>query len=297
MLPSLSQSPSISRRRFVSSSVAAAAALQFAPKLYAFTAATCSLTPEQEQGPFYVADELSRSSIADGHPGIPLHLHLTFVDSRTCKPLPNAAIDLWHCDAAGLYAGYTHVSMGPGPGSGPNGEAGPPPQSPPPEGAPFPTRHASHPGPPPNGGPPQMKPTDHLTFCRGIQLTDMQGVATFHTIFPGFYQGRVNHIHMKVRIGGHRNGRHFAAGHTAHTGQIFFPEDLTVKLMQHEPYRSHHIDRTTAAQDGIFNGQGGTQSVAALASMATGYRAELTLTVDPTATPAAVGMGGPPPQD
>jgi protocatechuate 3,4-dioxygenase beta subunit len=36
------------------------------------------------------------------------------------------------------------------------------------------------------------------TFCRGIQLTDAAGAAEFRTIFPGWYTGRVVHIHAKV---------------------------------------------------------------------------------------------------
>ena len=46
-----------------------------------------------------------------------------------------------------------------------------------------------------------MQPTDKLTFCRGIQISGADGGVVFHTIFPGFYQGRTNHIHFKVRIG------------------------------------------------------------------------------------------------
>ena len=38
------------------------------------------------------------------------------------------------------------------------------------------------------------------TFLRGYQVTDGQGQATFTTIFPGWYQGRTIHIHMKFRV-------------------------------------------------------------------------------------------------
>ena len=36
-------------------------------------------------------------------------------------------------------------------------------------------------------------------FLRGFQPTDADGVATFTTIYPGWYQGRAVHIHFKVR--------------------------------------------------------------------------------------------------
>lgn len=282
--------PRIDRRRFLATSIATATALQFAPDLFAETTATCKVNAEQEVGPFYVADELVRSSIAEDRPGTPLHLTLRLLDTRTCKPLSNAAVDLWHCDAAGLYSGYTKTSLGPPPGGDfrggpPPGDHNGPPTGPPPDGFPG--------GPEGPSGPGGMKPSDKLTFCRGIQLTDSAGNVNFQTIFPGFYQGRVNHIHMKIRIGGTRNGLHYAAGHTAHTGQIFFPEDLTTAIMAREPYSAHHIHRTTMAEDMVYNGQHGEAAIAALTHLAKGYRAVITVAVDPTATPKPVGPGGP----
>jgi protocatechuate 3,4-dioxygenase beta subunit len=244
----------------------------------------CALIPEQEVGPFYVADELIRSAIAEGKPGVPLALRIAFADARTCAPLPNAAIDLWHCDAMGQYSGFTSSNLG-----------GPPPG--PPHGVPGP----GHGGPPPNfgpGGPPAAKPTDHLTFLRGIQITGADGIVNFQTIFPGFYQGRVNHVHFKVRLGGHPDQKTYAAGHTAHVGQLFFPEDVSLALMANEPYASHHIHRTTQAEDGVFTQQHGDLAVSHIAPIdsaraAAGYQAQLTVFVDPTATPAPV-MQGPP---
>jgi protocatechuate 3,4-dioxygenase beta subunit len=38
------------------------------------------------------------------------------------------------------------------------------------------------------------------TFMRGIQRTDANGVATFRTVYPGWYQGRTVHIHVKVHV-------------------------------------------------------------------------------------------------
>jgi protocatechuate 3,4-dioxygenase beta subunit len=143
-----------------------------------------------------------------------------------------------------------------------------------------------------------MSPTDKLTFLRGIQLTDADGTVAFHTIFPGFYQGRVNHIHFKVRLAGHPDQRTYTAGHTSHVGQLFFPEDLAAKLMATEPYASHHIHRTTQAEDNVFNHQHGDLSVSAISplhpeNLSAGFHAHLTVAVDPIATPSPVG-GGPP---
>ena len=43
-----------------------------------------------------------------------------------------------------------------------------------------------------------------LTFLRGIQRTDANGLALFKTVYPGWYQGRAVHIHVKVHVGGER---------------------------------------------------------------------------------------------
>jgi len=67
---------------------------------------TCVLTPEQTEGPYYIAGEKVRRNITEGRPGTPLTLRLTVVDSRTCKPIKGAAVDIWHCDASGAYSGF-----------------------------------------------------------------------------------------------------------------------------------------------------------------------------------------------
>lgn len=65
----------------------------------------CVLTPEQEEGPFYIDLARARRDIVEDRPGVPLALALTIVDSNTCKPIRDAAIDVWHCDALGVYSG------------------------------------------------------------------------------------------------------------------------------------------------------------------------------------------------
>lgn len=65
----------------------------------------CVLTPEQEEGPFYIDLARVRRNIVEGRPGVPLALALTVVDADTCEPIPDAAVDIWHCDALGVYSG------------------------------------------------------------------------------------------------------------------------------------------------------------------------------------------------
>jgi protocatechuate 3,4-dioxygenase beta subunit len=289
------------RRGFVTTSLSVAAALGLSRRAAALGVqpTVCTLMPEQEVGPFYIPDELLRGDITEGKPGIPLELRIAVVDSRTCQPLGKAAIDVWQCDALGVYSGFSNMSRmgGPGERGGPGGPEGPGRRGGPPPGEggpPF------GPGGPPfgPGGPPAQTPTDKLTFCRGIQLTKASGIATFKTVFPGFYQGRTNHIHFKVRVDGQAN-QTYEGGHTSHIGQVFFDEAICRTLMELEPYRSHAIHRTTQEEDGIFQGEHGAASLAQLepvkkGDIKRGYRAYLLAGVDPTATPAPVGgRGGP----
>jgi len=65
----------------------------------------CVLAPEQTEGPYYLDDHKVRRNITQGKPGVSLSLRLTVVDVSTCKPIRSAAVDVWHCDAGGVYSG------------------------------------------------------------------------------------------------------------------------------------------------------------------------------------------------
>lgn len=71
----------------------------------ATTKPDCVLTPEQDEGPFYIDLARVRQDIVEDRPGVPLALAVTVVDASTCKPLRDAAVDVWHCDALGRYSG------------------------------------------------------------------------------------------------------------------------------------------------------------------------------------------------
>jgi hypothetical protein len=70
----------------------------------AMAAKACKLTPEVTEGPFYVALERIRRDITEGRPGVPLTLKVRVIDVKRCKPIHSAAVDIWHCDAGGLYS-------------------------------------------------------------------------------------------------------------------------------------------------------------------------------------------------
>lgn len=71
----------------------------------AVTKPDCVLTPAQEEGPFYVDLARVRRDIVEDRQGVPLALAVTVVNASTCEPIRDAAVDVWHCDALGLYSG------------------------------------------------------------------------------------------------------------------------------------------------------------------------------------------------
>jgi protocatechuate 3,4-dioxygenase beta subunit len=102
--------------------------------------------------------------------------------------------------------------------------------------------------------------TSSKTFLRGIQRTDKNGLAVFTTIYPGWYQGRAVHIHVKVHVG----------GNVVHTGQLFFPDTLTREVYKAAPYAARGNPSTTDAQDSIYV-NGGKRGLLALKKVGAGY--------------------------
>jgi len=70
----------------------------------ALAAKACTLTAEQEEGPFYVALDTVREDIVLGQPGLAMTLRITIINSLTCRPLRHAAVDIWHANASGVYS-------------------------------------------------------------------------------------------------------------------------------------------------------------------------------------------------
>lgn len=65
----------------------------------------CTLTPQQTEGPFYLDLDNVRSDITEDREGSPLALAITVVDATSCEPMKDVAVDVWHCDAEGVYSG------------------------------------------------------------------------------------------------------------------------------------------------------------------------------------------------
>ena len=72
----------------------------------------CVVRPQLTAGPYFVDGTLQRSdirsdattgAIAEGTP-LDLAFRVTRIAEDACVPLPGAVVDVWHCDAAGVYS-------------------------------------------------------------------------------------------------------------------------------------------------------------------------------------------------
>jgi protocatechuate 3,4-dioxygenase beta subunit len=107
------------RRGFLGLVSAGTAVLLPARQVLADAAATvagadeaCILTPQSEEGPYYLDPKLVRADITEGKPGVPLALRLRLIEAGSCTPISGARVDIWHCDARGLYSAFREQGDG-----------------------------------------------------------------------------------------------------------------------------------------------------------------------------------------
>jgi protocatechuate 3,4-dioxygenase beta subunit len=93
-------------------SAAATAATSAAAASASAAIPACVVRPALTEGPYFVDEMLQRSDItpdpSDGsvRPGVPLALTfmVSNVQGSSCAPLVGALVDVWHCDAVGVYS-------------------------------------------------------------------------------------------------------------------------------------------------------------------------------------------------
>lgn len=197
---------------------------------------TCTLTASTTQGPYYFDADKIRSDIREDRAGTRLRVVLKVQDSEQCAPLSNAVVEIWHCDAAGLYSGAESLSSG---GGGQPGGT-------PPSGGPGGTPPSGAPGGVPGGGAgdgmADLQPVDDKRYLRGAQVTNGDGIVEFTTIWPGWYRGRTVHIHAMVHVSNAR----------VLTTQLMFDEALNTKVFAQGVYAQHTGRDTFNDGDGIF---------------------------------------------
>jgi protocatechuate 3,4-dioxygenase beta subunit len=197
-------------------------------------AKTCTMSQEETAGPYWFDVDSIRSDIRDGRPGTVLALALRVQNMTACStggqatPIANSVVEIWHCDAGGIYSGFESGSRGQGgPGGGPGGSGG--------------TSDGAY-----SKGDRESKTTDDGTYLRGAQVADASGIVQFTTIFPGWYRGRTTHIHLKVHVD----------KKTVLTSQLFMDDKQSDEIYRAAPYSSHSGRDTHNSNDGIYDPSG-----------------------------------------
>jgi protocatechuate 3,4-dioxygenase beta subunit len=94
----------------------------------------------------------------------------------------------------------------------------------------------------------QQAGTEGKKYLRGFQVTDDNGTVQFTTIYPGWYQGRTVHIHIKVRtLEGPEKSFDW-------TSQLYFNDSITDEVHTQDLYSHHGFPDTRNSQDGIYTG-------------------------------------------
>ena len=162
------------------------------------------LTPPVPEGPFYKRENLNRVNITENKKGIPI-TYLFRVEDEHCKPIEDAAVDIWQCDSDGVYSDF------------------------------------------------KQENTVNQTWLRGYQKTDKRGECQFEAVFPGWYKGRITHLHVKIYIG----------DKNVLTTNCFFPKEIENEVYKSPLYPKGinpqkvsddielHVDKDTKRHDAL----------------------------------------------
>lgn len=163
--------------------------------------------------------EYVREDITDSQEGLDIILDYQVIDVDTCEPVANVYLEIWYCNATGVYSGI--VASG-------NGDS-------------------------------DDETNLDKTFLRGIQETSSDGVAQFKGIFPGHYTGRATHIHVMVHTNATLLANKTLRNdvYASHVGQSFFDQDLISAVEKTEPYDTNTQDLTKNSDDSILSEEAG----------------------------------------
>jgi protocatechuate 3,4-dioxygenase beta subunit len=221
------------------------------PAEAATTTAAVAVTPTMTEGPYWIDEMLRRFDVRNNtatsaasagavQAGVPLTLRVNVLDAANGGAVNGAHVDIWHANAYGLYSD--------------------------------------------EGGQPGGTTTSGQNFLRGYQITGvdagalaspLDGQVNFKTIWPGWYQGRAIHIHVRVRT---YDGSSVA---TNYTTQIFFSDaDNDTVLSGAAPYntRSPKTDPTTDETDNVLTSSAhATNVVPVTGNVTDGFAATFTI--------------------
>ena len=113
------------------------------------------------------------------------------------------------------------------------------------------------------------------TFLRGVQVTDSNGQVTFTTIYPGWYAGRITHIHAQVYL-----NDSLVQGTAVATTQLAFPVDITTAVYDSSLYtKGQNTSVTSFAADNVFSDGTSTEMLTLSGDTTNGYAATMTISI------------------
>lgn len=175
----------------------------------------CTLTDNFTVGPCYFDYDNDRDDISEGQPGVPMTLAMKLVDDN-CQPIEGAVIEVWWCDAQGIYSGNNAGSTG----SVSEFNAG------------FCTGNDAE--------------ALNSRWFRGTKTTDSVGNVYFKACFPGWYPSRTTHIHFRIVVNGNQQL----------ISQFGFDDSLSNDIyLNHSDYTGREKD-TSNNSDTVFPADG-----------------------------------------
>ncbi|KAH6652363.1 Intradiol ring-cleavage dioxygenase [Truncatella angustata] len=171
--------------------------------------ASCVLSPEETEGPYYVSGEYVRTDIREVQGGIPLYLDVAIYDVETCEPLPNRWFEIWHCNSTGVYAGV-------------------------PSGGNF------------SSAPENLNNTFNRGFQQTDTDGAVQFLTNFPGHYSG--RAIHIHVAVHPNATARDNGTIYDLT-ANHVGQIYFDQDLVDQVESYAPYNTNTQPITTNAED------------------------------------------------
>jgi len=233
-------------------------------------ATTYIATPRETEGPYWVDEQLNRSDLQvdptdnSARAGYPLVFTVTVssLANSSITPISEAIVDIWHCNALGVYS--DEASYNPGGGTG-------------------------------------TVTTTGKKFLRGYQITNTKGQVRFLSIYPGWYASRAAHIHCRIRIGGFSSPTsNFTTQFffpDSLTDQIYLTSPYNQRTTARDTYNTN--DNVYTSTDCITGAKDGTETTFNITTTSSYASANFNVNLDLSSTSSCVGgipPGGPPPR-
>ncbi|KAK9415767.1 putative Intradiol ring-cleavage dioxygenase [Seiridium unicorne] len=171
--------------------------------------ASCVLSPEETEGPYYVSGEYIRTDIREDQGGIPLYVDVDIFDAETCEPIVDHWFEIWQCNSTGVYAGV-------------------------PSGGNF------------SSAPENLNNTFLRGFQKTDEDGAVQFLTTYPGHYSGRAQHIHVAVHPNASARANDTIYDLTANHV---GQMYFDQDLSDVIETYEPYSSNTQPITTNEED------------------------------------------------